>query len=126
LFDLDGTLVDSERENVESVVLACRRLGAELSDDERRFIVGHSWNEIHTLLTAAHGLRVSMEALIASAVAAARKPPRSSAPTRHPGSRTRASAIRDPSCPEHSICHECDGGSRSTATRCVTRGAPPI
>ena len=68
LFDLDGTLVDSERENVESVVLACRRLGAELSDDERRFIVGHSWNEIHTRLAAAHGLGVSMETLIASAV----------------------------------------------------------
>src|SRR4051794_38645387 len=45
LFDLDGTLVDSERENVESVVLACRRLGAELTDDERRFVIGHSWNE---------------------------------------------------------------------------------
>ena len=68
LFDLDGTLVDSERENVESVVLACRQLGAELSDEERRFVVGHSWNEIHTLLSAAHGLQVSMETLIASAV----------------------------------------------------------
>jgi HAD superfamily hydrolase (TIGR01509 family) len=68
LFDLDGTLVDSERENVESVVLACRRLGAELSDDERRFIVGHSWNEIHARLAGAHGLGVSMKTLIASAV----------------------------------------------------------
>lgn len=68
LFDLDGTLVDSERENVESVVLACRALGAELSDDERRFVVGHSWNEIHTRLATSHGLHLSMEELIARAV----------------------------------------------------------
>jgi HAD superfamily hydrolase (TIGR01509 family) len=68
LFDLDGTLVDSERENVESVVLACRRLGAELDEVERRFVIGHSWNEIHAELTARHGLHLSMPALIAAAV----------------------------------------------------------
>ena len=68
LFDLDGTLVDSERENVESVVLACRALGAELSEDEKRFVIGHSWNEIHQRLSAAHGLSISMPDLIARAV----------------------------------------------------------
>ena len=56
LFDLDGTLVDSERENVESVVLAVRRLGAELSAEERAFVIGHSWNEIHALIARNHGL----------------------------------------------------------------------
>lgn len=68
LFDLDGTLVETERENVESVVLACRRLGAELSAEERQFIIGHSWNEIHAQLAANHRLRVSMAELIAMAV----------------------------------------------------------
>jgi HAD superfamily hydrolase (TIGR01509 family) len=68
LFDLDGTLVDTERDNVESVVLAVRKLGAELDAEERRFVVGHSWNEIHALLVRQHGLRVSMDELIASAV----------------------------------------------------------
>jgi len=68
LFDLDGTLVDSERENVESVVLAVRRLGAELSAAERQFVIGHSWNEIHALIARNHGLTVSMPDLIASAV----------------------------------------------------------
>jgi len=72
LFDLDGTLVDSERENVESVVVACRDLGAQLSDDERAFVIGHSWNEIHARLAAAHRLTVSMPALIERAVAAKR------------------------------------------------------
>jgi len=69
LFDLDGTLVDSERENVESVVLAVRRLGAELTESERAFVIGHSWNEIHALIAGNHQLAVSMDDLIASAVA---------------------------------------------------------
>jgi HAD superfamily hydrolase (TIGR01509 family) len=68
LFDLDGTLVDSERENVESVVLAARGMGAHLSNEERGFIIGHSWNEIHAMIVRNHGLAVSMPALIAAAV----------------------------------------------------------
>jgi HAD superfamily hydrolase (TIGR01509 family) len=68
LFDLDGTLVDSERDNVESVVLAVRRLGAELDADDRQFVIGHSWNEIHARIVRRHGLSVTMPALIASAV----------------------------------------------------------
>ena len=68
LFDLDGTLVDSERDNVESVVLAARRYGVELNEDERLFIVGHSWNEIHAVIAKAHGLHVGMHELIAAAV----------------------------------------------------------
>jgi len=68
LFDLDGTLVDSERANVESVVLACRGLGVELSDELKVFVVGHSWNEIYQRISATTGIQVGMEALIARAV----------------------------------------------------------
>jgi HAD superfamily hydrolase (TIGR01509 family) len=68
LFDLDGTLVDSERENVESVVLAARRYGVELGEVERLFIVGHSWNEIYASLVRNHGLTVPMPEVIANAV----------------------------------------------------------
>jgi mannitol-1-/sugar-/sorbitol-6-phosphatase len=68
LFDLDGTLVDSERENVESVVLAVRRLGAEMTAEERAFVIGHSWNEIYAMIAGNHGLAVSMPDLIAMAV----------------------------------------------------------
>jgi len=68
LFDMDGTLVDTERENVESVVLAARRWKVELSAEMRAFIVGHSWNEIHQLLSRHHRLTVPMDTLIASAV----------------------------------------------------------
>src|SRR5688572_26776043 len=68
LFDLDGTLVDSERDNVESVVLAVRRWGKELDAEDRQFVVGHSWNEIHALIARKHGLDVSMPTLIEAAV----------------------------------------------------------
>jgi HAD superfamily hydrolase (TIGR01509 family) len=68
LFDLDGTLVDSERENIESVVLGARRYRAELSEEERGFVVGHSWNEIHAMIVRNHGLTVTMPELIAAAV----------------------------------------------------------
>ena len=68
LFDLDGTLVNSEPINVESVVLAVRRHGRELSAEERQFVIGHSWNEIHARIARNHDLALSMEALIAEAV----------------------------------------------------------
>jgi HAD superfamily hydrolase (TIGR01509 family) len=68
LFDLDGTLVDSERENIESVVRAVRRHGAELSAEERRFVIGHSWNEIYGMIARNHSLPVTMTRLIAEAV----------------------------------------------------------
>jgi HAD superfamily hydrolase (TIGR01509 family) len=68
LFDLDGTLVDTERENVESVVLAARRWNVELDADMRAFIVGHSWNEIHARIQRDNGLDVEMDVLIAAAV----------------------------------------------------------
>jgi len=68
LFDLDGTLVDSERENIESVALAVRRHGAQLSAEERQFIIGHSWNEIYEMIARNHALPVGMTQLIAESV----------------------------------------------------------
>jgi HAD superfamily hydrolase (TIGR01509 family) len=67
LFDLDGTLVDTERDNVESVVLALRRWHIELDGAERHFVVGHSWNEIYAMLRR-RGLQVGMDEVIARAV----------------------------------------------------------
>lgn len=68
LFDLDGTLVDSERENIESVVRAARRHGAELSEQERQFVIGHSWNEIYGMIARNHALVIPMHQLITEAV----------------------------------------------------------
>jgi HAD superfamily hydrolase (TIGR01509 family) len=68
LFDLDGTLVDSERENIESVALAVGRYGVALAEAERQFVIGHSWNEIYAMVARNHGLTVPMQQLIAEAV----------------------------------------------------------
>lgn len=68
LFDLDGTLVDSEPVNVQSVVLAVRRHGHELDEGDCKFVVGHSWNEIHARIAKKFGLSIAMDALIAEAV----------------------------------------------------------
>lgn len=68
LFNLDGTLVHSEPVNVESVVLAVRRWGGELDAEDRQFVVGHSWNEIHQRLVGRLGLPVDMDTLILAAV----------------------------------------------------------
>ena len=68
LFDLDGTLVHSEPVNVESVVVAVRRWGRELDAEDRQFVVGHSWNEIHQRIVRRQLLDVDMDTLIAAAV----------------------------------------------------------
>jgi len=68
LFDLDGTLVDTERENVESVVLAARRWNLELDQEMCRFIVGHSWNEIYSRIQREYGFEPAMSVLIDAAV----------------------------------------------------------
>jgi HAD superfamily hydrolase (TIGR01509 family) len=56
LFDLDGTLVDSERESAEAMARVLERdLGLRVTQEQRDFVIGHSWNEIHALLRREHG-----------------------------------------------------------------------
>ncbi len=55
LFDLDGTLVDSERENAASIAAVLGPLGRQLSDEEMGFVVGHGWREIYQQLVAGGG-----------------------------------------------------------------------
>jgi HAD superfamily hydrolase (TIGR01509 family) len=51
LFDLDGTLVDSERETAEAMARALRSgLGIEIAQYDRDFIVGRSWVAIYDSL----------------------------------------------------------------------------
>lgn len=68
LFDLDGTLVDSERETAEALARALSRgQGLAITQDDRDFIIGRSWVAIHDELRARHpGLRWSRDALIAA------------------------------------------------------------
>ena len=54
LFDLDGTLVDSERETAEAMARALSRHHAiEIEQYDRDFIIGRSWIAIYDSLIAA-------------------------------------------------------------------------
>ncbi len=72
LFDLDGTIVDSERESAEGIARAMRDgLGLEMTQAERDFVIGHSWVDIYENLTAHHAaLTWSRDQLIAASAAA--------------------------------------------------------
>ncbi len=64
LFDLDGTLVDSERQNAESVARVLTRRGRPLTDEERAFVIGHGWAEIHHHLVSHGGVDLPLEELM--------------------------------------------------------------
>jgi HAD superfamily hydrolase (TIGR01509 family) len=67
LFDLDGTLVNSEAQNAESVARVLERRGRPLSDEEREFVIGHGWAEIHHFLVQHGGVDLPLDALMHAA-----------------------------------------------------------
>ena len=71
LFDLDGTLLDSERESAEAMARALRAgLDVEIGQAERDFIIGRSWVDIYEHLQAVHGpLGWTRDELIAATAA---------------------------------------------------------
>jgi len=73
LFDLDGTLVDSERAYAEAMARALRKQRSiEIAQAERDFIIGRSWVDIHAHLCRVHpGLDWDRDQLIAATVAEA-------------------------------------------------------
>src|SRR5690242_15973790 len=57
--DLDGTLVDSERESAEAMARVLERdHGLRVTQANRDYVVGHSWNEIYAFLRADYGERL--------------------------------------------------------------------
>ena len=51
LFDLDGTLIDSERETAEAMARALERgQGIEIEQYDRDYIIGRSWIAIYDSL----------------------------------------------------------------------------
>jgi HAD superfamily hydrolase (TIGR01509 family) len=72
LFDLDGTLVDSEREYAEAMARALRRgHGIEVEQYDRDFIIGRSWVAIYDSLRGRYPqLAWSREELIERTVVA--------------------------------------------------------
>lgn len=67
LFDLDGTLVDSERESAEAMARALRDHGVLIDQSDRDFIVGRSWVAIYDHLRERYAeLRWTRDELIAA------------------------------------------------------------
>ncbi len=75
LFDLDGTLVDSERQYAEALARALRSgQGVEIAQADRDHVVGHSWVAIHARLAAAYpAITWDRDQLIAATALASRE-----------------------------------------------------
>lgn len=75
LFDLDGTLVDSERQYGEALARAMRGgLGIEIVQADRDYVIGHSWVAIHAYLVERYaGMTWTRDELIAATAAAGRE-----------------------------------------------------
>lgn len=70
LFDLDGTLLDSERESAEAMARALKTgLGLEIGQSERDFIIGRSWVDIYDHLCTVHGQLIWSRAELIAATA---------------------------------------------------------
>ncbi len=55
LFDLDGTLADTERESAEAMARAFSKgQGVQISDDDRQYIIGRSWVDIYNEMRRRH------------------------------------------------------------------------
>jgi HAD superfamily hydrolase (TIGR01509 family) len=63
-FDLDGTLADTERQNAEAVARVLERRGRPVTEQERTFMIGHGWTEIHHHLHENSSLDLSLTELI--------------------------------------------------------------
>lgn len=61
LWDIDGTLLDSEPLHFESMVAVCRRHGHELTQEEKDGFLGSTMAEVFAQLTAGRTLPLTLE-----------------------------------------------------------------
>ncbi len=71
LFDLDGTLVDSERESAEAMARALAAgQGVTVDQSDRDFVIGRSWVAIYQRIAERYAIGWSRDELIAATAAA--------------------------------------------------------
>jgi len=66
LFDLDGTLVDTERESAEAMARALAGQGVTIEQPDRDFVIGRSWVAIYERIKERYGVAWSRDELIAA------------------------------------------------------------
>ncbi|WP_181197197.1 HAD family hydrolase [Enhygromyxa salina] len=69
LFDMDGTLVDSEAVYQQAITRYMASRGVELDARERNFVIGHAWQEIYAELRVAERVGVDLETMQAGSIA---------------------------------------------------------
>jgi sugar-phosphatase len=67
LFDLDGTLADTEGQCAEALARVMAHAGRPLDEAERAFVIGHGWREIHEELLRRGPLPFALPELVARA-----------------------------------------------------------
>jgi len=67
LFDLDGTLADTEGQCAEALARALSRRGRAMTDAERAFVIGHGWREIYERLADGGPVPLPFDGLVAAA-----------------------------------------------------------
>jgi HAD superfamily hydrolase (TIGR01509 family) len=64
LFDLDGTLVDTERQNAEAIGRVMHSLGHVMTEDDKQYVIGHGWREIYQRLAGKAETPVTFDELL--------------------------------------------------------------
>lgn len=70
IFDLDGTIVNSEPLNAAALEDFCSERGAPLADGESAFVFGRGWREIYGVLRLGERLGLPIEAVVEGTAAA--------------------------------------------------------
>ncbi len=64
LWDIDGTLLDSEPWHQHATTVVCRRFGCVLTDEQYAATLGIAFSELYALVQAIHPMATSLEAWI--------------------------------------------------------------
>jgi HAD superfamily hydrolase (TIGR01509 family) len=75
LFDLDGTLIDSEQYHANLIAAFLAEHGVQITDQEKAFVFGHAWQEIYEFLRVGERTGFTLDDLKSGTMEAKRRMP---------------------------------------------------